>query len=104
MIGKNCLLITSDNGPRVRFISILTNAPLKKINKPIEQRCNDCNECGKICPTKSIRGRNYIQGETREERFDFVKCQNYFDKLKETQKYQVCGMCLYACPYGKGNQ
>jgi epoxyqueuosine reductase len=103
-IGKNCLLITNDHGPRVRFISILTNAPLKKNDKPIEQRCNDCNECEKVCPTKSIKGRNYIQGETREERFDFLKCQNYFDKLKETQKYQVCGMCLYACPYGKRNQ
>ena len=27
-IGKNCLLITPDFGPRVRFVTILTDAPL----------------------------------------------------------------------------
>ena len=27
-IGKNCLLITPDNGPRVRWTTVLTDAPL----------------------------------------------------------------------------
>lgn len=100
-IGKNCLLVTKKHGPRVRFISILTDAPLKTIDNPLVQQCNECDECLKACPVKAIKGKNYIMGEAREERFDFIKCQNYFDELKENRKYAACGMCLYACPYGK---
>jgi epoxyqueuosine reductase QueG len=100
-IGKNCLLITPDHGPRVRFISVLTNAPIKTKNGKIEQQCDNCMECVKICPAHAIKGNNYKDGENREKRFDFMKCQEYFDALKESQIWDVCGMCLYACPYGK---
>jgi epoxyqueuosine reductase len=100
-IGKNCLLVTSENGPRVRFATILTDIPLRAIDSPMVQKCGDCVECVKICPSRAILGRNYIQSEEREKRFEFTKCENYFEKLKEKQEYVVCGMCLYACPYGK---
>lgn len=99
-IGKNCLLITKEHGPRVRFISVLTNAPLKTVNNPLVQQCNKCVECAKACPVKAIKGRNYKEGEGREERFEFIKCHNYFEKLKKIKKYPVCGLCLHACPYG----
>lgn len=102
-IGKNCLLITKEHGPRVRFISLLTNAPLKTVNNPLEQQCNNCNECVKSCPQEAIKGNNYFAGEEREERFDFIKCQTYFEEMGKQNKYAVCGMCLYACPYGKRN-
>jgi epoxyqueuosine reductase len=100
-IGKNCLLITPENGPRVRFISILTNAPLKTVDKPTEQKCNDCADCIKICPSKALLGVNYQLGDERDIRFEYEKCENYYVKLKNQQEYVVCGMCLYACPYGK---
>ena len=103
-IGKNCLLITPRNGPRVRFISVLTNAPLRKINHPIEQKCGECSKCVKICPTKAIIGKNYVDGESREERFYYEKCSSYFEKMKLSQQYSVCGMCLYICPYGKNEK
>ncbi len=101
-IGKNCLLITRERGPRVRFISLLTAAPLKTVDAPLAQQCNECEECVKACPVKAIKGKNYVPGEGREERLDFLKCQNYFEKMKKVKKYAVCGMCLYSCPYGKG--
>jgi epoxyqueuosine reductase len=100
-IGKNCLLVTPRHGPRLRLISVLTEAPLETVDNPLEQRCGECNECVKICPVKAIKGKNYIPGESREERLDFLKCQNYFEEMKAARKYNVCGMCLYACPYGK---
>jgi epoxyqueuosine reductase QueG len=100
-IGKNCLLITPKHGPRLRLISILTNAPLETVNNPSEQRCDECIECVKICPVKAIKGKNYMLGEPREERFDFIKCRGYFNSMEKTRKYAICGMCLYACPYGK---
>jgi len=101
-IGKNCLLITPEYGPRIRLSSILTNAPLFATNNPLEQRCNTCRACVEICPVTAIKGRNYQFGEAREERFDFRKCQSYFEELKkDTSKKAVCGMCLYICPFGK---
>lgn len=100
-IGKNCLLITKDHGPRIRFSTVLTNAPLNTVNNPQNEQCNDCIECVNACPVKAIAGRNYVPGEGREERLDFLKCQKYFDMLKKTKKFAVCGMCLYSCPYGQ---
>jgi epoxyqueuosine reductase len=100
-IGKNCLLITPQHGPRVRFISVLTDAPLKTVNKPLDSKCNQCMECVKICPSGAIKGKNYKIGEDRDERLDFAKCNNYFEKIKKEMIYGVCGMCLYVCPYGK---
>ena len=100
-IGKNCLLITPKHGPRLRLISILTEAPLATLNNPLEQRCEECNECTDICPVGAIKGRNYKLGEPREKRFDFEKCHNYFRSMEKTKKYAVCGLCLYVCPHGK---
>ncbi len=100
-IGKNCLLITPDHGPRVRFVTVLTDAPVRAVNNPLTQRCNDCVECVNNCPVQAIKGKNYMDGESREERFDFLKCQRYFGKMKERYTWDVCGMCLYVCPYGK---
>ena len=100
-IGKNCLLITKEHGPRVRFISILTNAPLKTVDNQLAQQCYDCEECVKACPVKAVKGKNFMSGECRDVRFDFLKCQNYFENMKKTVKYDVCGMCLYSCPIGK---
>ncbi len=99
-IGKNCLLITKEHGPRVRFISVLTNAPFATNDNPLEQQCNDCVECVEICPVEAFTGKNYVLGEAREARFDFIRCRNYFKELEESRRYAVCGMCLYACPYG----
>ena len=103
-IGKNCLLITPEHGPRMRFITILTDAPLETVDNPLEQRCGECSECVKICPVKALKGKNYKPGEPREYRFDFIKCHNYFEGMKKTQQYPVCGMCLYVCPFGKKQQ
>jgi epoxyqueuosine reductase QueG len=104
-IGRNCLLITPEYGPRIRLSSILTNAPLFATNNPLEQECNTCRACVEICPVTAIKGGNYKIGEPREKRFDFRKCQGYFEELeKDTSKKAVCGMCLYICPYRKDNE
>jgi epoxyqueuosine reductase QueG len=104
-IGKNCLLVTPEYGPRIRLSSILTNAPLLVTNNLLEQKCNTCKACVEICPVTAIKGKNYQFGEAREERFDFRKCQNYFEELKkDALKKAVCGMCLYICPYGKRHE
>ncbi|AWI04937.1 4Fe-4S double cluster binding domain-containing protein [Clostridium drakei] len=100
-IGKNCLLITPDHGPRVRWITVLTDAPLNASGEKMEQRCGSCMACVEICPTKSLCGINYKEGEEREERFDVKKCDRYFNEMKNNEEVPVCGMCLYVCPYGR---
>jgi epoxyqueuosine reductase QueG len=101
-IGKSCLLVTPDFGPRVRLVSVLTNAPLKVTGSIVEQKCNSCVECVEICPVQAITGKNFNIGDARSVRFDFMKCQDYFDEMKKDESRKpVCGMCLYICPYGK---
>jgi epoxyqueuosine reductase len=100
-IGKSCLLITPEHGPRIRFTTVLTEAPVKAVNNPVEQRCGNCMECVKICPVQAIKGVNFDMGKSREERFDFKKCQEYFEEIGLKSKWNVCGLCLYTCPYGK---
>lgn len=103
-IGKSCLLITKKHGPRVRFITVLTNAPLDATDNPLKQQCNNCLECMKICPVKAIKGINYEMDKSREERFDVFKCQEYYYSMKNDRKFDVCGMCLYICPHGNKNE
>ena len=100
-IGKNCLLITPKHGPRVRWISVLTDAPLIVTGEKMRQKCGTCMECVKICPVGALIGRNYKEGEEREKRFDVKKCDVYFNLMEGSERMPVCGMCLYACPYGK---
>jgi epoxyqueuosine reductase len=99
-IGKSCMLITPERGPRVRWVSVLTDAPLAHTGKPMEQRCGDCMECVNICPVRAYTGRNYVEGEPRELRFDAAKCQEYLGIKREGRPETVCGLCVYACPYG----
>jgi len=100
-IGKCCLLVTPEVGPRVRWGTILTDAPLKVTNIPIEERCGDCHECVDICPVKAFTGEPFREKDLREIRYNAHKCDEYLSKLKQTSALGVCGMCLYVCPYGR---
>ena len=99
-IGKSCLLITPEAGPRVRFATVLTDAPLPT-GKPLDDRCGDCSECVEACPIHAFTGRNFREGEPREARFDAARCDMYFKAMETQGKPAICGMCLNACPYGK---
>ncbi len=104
-IGKSCLLITPNYGPRVRLATILTNAPLKT-GSPIDEKCNDCRKCVEICPVKAFTGVTFNPSEPRETRFNANLCSNY---RKERDKklgaiYMSCGLCVYICPYGQSKK
>jgi len=102
-IGKSCLLVTPNNGPRVRWVSILTDAPLAPTGSPMEQRCGDCTQCASACPAGAITGRAFDKEETREARMGAAECQAYYFGMEKTLGVAVCGMFLYVCPYGRKN-
>lgn len=103
-IGKSCMLITPDYGPRVRWGSVLTDAPLPAVSGPMEEQCGECQACVDICPVKAYTGAPFLQDEPREVRFDAERCDRYFQEMKKRNEEPVCGLCLYVCPYGrKGN-
>lgn len=98
-IGKSCLLITPNHGPRVRFTTVLTDAPLTA-GSPIEARCGDCREWVTICPVKAFTGTSFRPSDPREVRFKAQLCRNYEKKRKATVGEELCGLCVYVCPYG----
>ncbi len=101
-IGKSCLLVTSQVGPRVRWVTVLTDAPLETAPEAMAERCGACRACAEICPVQALAGRPFQPEEPREMRFDAAKCERYLAELTEAQGMPgVCGMCLYACPYGR---
>jgi epoxyqueuosine reductase len=98
-IGKSCLLITPEAGPRVRWTTVLTDAPLAP-GRPLQEQCGDCQECVRICPVCAFTGRAFREDEPREARYDARKCEAYHKKLEKKNGLGVCGMCVYVCPYG----
>jgi epoxyqueuosine reductase len=103
-IGKSCLLITPQAGPRVRWATVLTNAPLPSTGEATAPGCGNCRECVDICPVKAFSGRLFRTDEPREMRYTASKCDQYLKALRENEPDGgVCGMCLYICPYGRRN-
>lgn len=100
-IGKSCLLVTPEVGPRVRWATVLTDAPLDATGEPTEERCGTCVECVEICPVGAFTGQPFRENESREARYDASKCARYFDRMEEQGDVAVCGLCLYVCPHGR---
>jgi epoxyqueuosine reductase QueG len=102
-IGKSCLLVTPQFGPRVRWATVLTSAPVQPTGSMLEQRCGSCHECVDICPPHAIKGRNFVLGEDRERRYDAHACERYLNEMEKADD-AVCGMCLYICPHGRARR
>ena len=101
-IGKSCLLVTPDHGPRVRWVTVLTDAPLEPTGTPMEPQCGKCTECVDICPEHAFTGRVFAAAEPREARFDAAACDRYYRNLEaEKGAAGVCGLCLFVCPHGR---
>lgn len=100
-IGKSCLLVTPDRGPRVRWVTVLTDAPLEPTGMPLADRCGDRALCVDICPAKAFTGRPFRTNEAREVRYDARKCDRYFRAMESKGELKVCGLCLSVCPFGR---
>jgi epoxyqueuosine reductase len=100
-IGPSCLLVTPEAGPRVRWVTVLTDALLEP-GEPIASQCGDCRECVDACPPKAFTGRYFDPTEHRDVRFIVERCDDYRRHLKnEVTGKRVCGMCVHVCPFGR---
>lgn len=99
-IGKSCALITPDRGPRQRFCTIMTDAPLPTAT-PMEPRCGSCTKCVEICPVQALHGVNWQEGQPLSERLDVQACNDLLTSIRKTFGKSCCGRCLAVCPHGK---
>ncbi len=95
-IGKSCLLLTDRFGRRVRFVSVLTDAPLDA-GTPFDKNCGKCRVCVDTCPVRAFTGVEFRADEGREVRFDVFKCSEY-------RREHPCGLCVSSCPMGRARQ
>ena len=103
-IGKSCLLVTPEAGPRVRWVTVLTDAPLSPTGKPMDERCGSCTECVDICPQKAFTGRPFREDEPREARYDAAACERHFKEGASPEGRVACGLCINSCPCGKAER
>jgi epoxyqueuosine reductase QueG len=102
--GKSLLLVNASYGPRVRLVTVLTDAPLK-INRPIKNRCGKCMACRDACPVGAIKGiGTKDRYNTRGRAIHLSRCAEKlageFSELPNVGA-PICGICIKVCPFGR---
>lgn len=93
--GWNNMLLTERYGPRIRLVSVITEADLPKGSPLGRQLCIGCGRCTRQCPASAVAGREYPLGIT-----DKPACVGYVDVLAP-QGISPCGRCITVCPVGE---
>jgi len=102
--GKSLLLVNPHYGPRIRLVTVLTDAPLET-DRPLENRCGECNLCRDACPARAIKGIGTKDHyKSREEALHLSRCveklTGEFAELPNVGS-AICGICIKACPFGR---
>ncbi len=102
-IGKNNTLITEKYGSYVFLGEIITDLIIEP-DKPLKQKCGNCEMCLKACPTNSIvKGQEGINNNANI-------CLSYITQKKDIEdswfeklngRLFGCDTCQRACPYNK---
>ncbi len=89
-IGRNILLVNPQYGSRVRYVSILTDMPLK-VDGEVPGSCGSCRKCIEVCPAGAIK--------ENPEDFDLEACAQQLDYFRKKLNLgqHICGVCLKAC-------
>jgi len=93
-IGYNHTLLTKEFGPRVRLVSILTDADIVPDAMLEKDLCIKCELCKKCCPTSAFTTTDHLIAD-----MDKQKCAEYHAQLKNDYRYP-CGVCIKVCPIG----
>ena len=98
-IGRISILMTPNQGPRVRLAIVTTDLPLEpdypKPDPSVIDFCSICKKCATNCPAKAI---SYNKPEPYKcvdlWRINADACYTYW-----TQCGTDCGRCMTVCPY-----
>lgn len=96
VFGKNSLLLSTKFGPRIRLVSVITDALLTADKTLDLDLCNDCDKCIRACPAGALKGERIV---------DKPKCDAHHvevgKQLQLEDWEQICGVCIRVCPVGK---
>jgi len=99
-IGYHGLLITPNEGSRLRINTIytnITNLPIQADNEHLWVRdfCAMCKKCIRSCPVQAIYEQPRPRGDGGMQCIDQAACRDYFN-----QNYG-CAICLAKCPFSE---
>jgi len=126
-IGKSRLLLAEKFGARIRFLSILTDAPLKSGSPFKKDFCINCDLCIKACPVAAIDHDGNVDvmkcarenmklglpgitqfvkewvGASEDVKKTMLKSPTFWEIWQNltTGIFYYCFECLNACPVGK---
>jgi len=94
-LGSCGVVLSPEYGPRQRWISVVTEAPLdfsKEMRKEIclEKRGDKCSKCVIACPIGAVN----LDGKT-----NIRECWINWTNLRN--KGLACGICIKVCPIGR---
>jgi epoxyqueuosine reductase len=118
-VGKNNMLVTPSNGPRIRLRALLVDAEIRPTGPIDFDPCADCSVyCRNVCPenamnekapifqlndfSESLPGRDGVYSRDRcnvRMEKDVVNCSKNIYNKQPVVKY--CRRCEFACPVGK---
>ena len=96
--GKSGLLITPNNGPRVRLAAVFTdieNLPFAEENPHgwVRDYCETCNNCIQKCPADAIFPETRSHEDGGPIFIDHTKCAGPFSNDNG------CSLCIKYCPF-----
>jgi epoxyqueuosine reductase len=99
-IGYHGLLITPNEGARLRINTIytnITNLPIQTENEHLWVRdfCAMCKKCIRGCPVQAIYDQPRPRGDGGMQCIDHAACRDYFN-----QNFG-CAVCLVKCPFSE---
>jgi epoxyqueuosine reductase QueG len=95
-IGFSHNLITSQYGPRVRFVSLFTAAQISDSRVVEKDLCKCCGLCGRLCPAHALDPH---PGRIAAD-FNADACTVYHQQLAAENRFP-CGVCIKVCPIGE---
>jgi Pyruvate/2-oxoacid:ferredoxin oxidoreductase delta subunit len=100
--GKNGLLITKNNGPRIRLAAVFTdveNLPLAEENpfQWVRDYCEGCNLCIEKCPIDAIYMETQTHADGGPVFIDHTVCADPFSNDNG------CTLCIKYCPFSYGD-
>ena len=93
--GDSHNLLTKEYGPRVRLVSVLTDAPIEPDPKLEQGLCLHCKKCLRACPSGCFEesGRGLYKMDKRA-------CTEHHLQLIREHRFP-CGVCASVCPVGE---